>query len=617
VGETGGGYRSRYPGLFADGVEGLKAFHLWCEMLTKFVRGKWLVVGAGQLLICCALLVGLWSRPPTQAQTTRRVNAPRFEGDIPFSEMAVFWFGRVGPTENYADVRVGYNDQLLSVRVAAFDRRLWYDTSPSAAELAEWDAVTLYLDANLDGGDTPRSDGYRFVAQLNWWEERDAYQAVYQGNGSSWVIATIPFTATSGWRGNAPNDSTDDRGWAMTFLIPFESLGLAGPPDQGTVWGMAVVLHDRDDAVGTPIADKAWPEGTDGSKPGTWAELAFGIPTYTPPSAIPGGAAVIREKLNGAIVPDAAVGGTMPDLCPGDSYYIWNVWGNANYGDESDFNVQNQSDVADWPCFAKYYVTFPLDAVPPGKVVISATLTLHQFGGSEPSQAEPSLIQVLMVDEAWDEASITWNNAPLALENVSSTWVDTTGFPGWPGIPRTWDVSRAVAEAYEMGTPLRLVLYEADDAYHSGKHFVASETGDWNEVARPTLRVLWGDPVGAVDKAASSTIVMPGDTLTYTLNVVGSGQPLTVTDQLPAGVSAPISYSPGLTYTPHRLSWSGQLAAGEPITLTYVVTVTAPSRAALWNQAVLAQSDGSSSEAAVMVLVDPARIYLPLVVKAP
>jgi uncharacterized repeat protein (TIGR01451 family) len=587
-------------------------------MLAKFERGKRLAVGAAQLLICCALLVGLWSRPPTQAQATRRVNAPRFGGDVLFSEMAVFWFGQVGPYENYADVRVGYNDQSLRVYVAAFDRRVWYDdTSPSAAELADWDAVTLYLDRDLDGGNAPGSDDYRFVAQFSWWEERDAYQAVYQGNGSSWAMATVPFTTTPGWRGDAPNNSTDDRGWAMDFVIPFDSLGLAAPPDQGTVWGMAVVLHDRDDAAGTPIAEKTWPEGTDGSKPGTWAELAFGIPTYTPPSAIPGGTAVIREKLNGAIVPDAAVGGTIPNLCPGDSYYIWNMWGDANYGDESDFNVQNQSDVADWPCFAKYYVTFPLDAVPSSKVVISATLTLHQFGGSDPSQAEPSLIQVLTVDEAWDEASITWNNAPLALENVSSTWVDTTVFPGWPGIPRTWDVSGAVAEAYEMGSPVRLVLYEADGAYHSGKHFVASDTDDWNEVARPTLRVLWGDPVGTVGKAASSTVVMPGDTLTYTLTVVGNGQPMTVTDQLPTGVSAPVSYSPGLVYTPHLVSWNDQPAAGEPVTLTYAVTVTGSSRAVLWNHALLTQSGGSSDEAAVVVLVDPVRVYLPLLLKTP
>lgn len=583
-------------------------------MPVHSAKGRTIVLGAGQLLACCALLIGLWSMPSTQAQATRRVNAPHFAGDVPLAEMAVFWFGQVGPTGNYADVRVGYNDQLLRVRVAAFDRRLWYDTNPGAADLTEWDAVTLYLDTNLDGGDAPRSDDYRFVGQLNWWEERDDYQAVYRGDGSSWMSAIVPFSTVSGWRGDALNNGADDRGWVMDFLVPFASLGLA-VPDPGETWGLAVSLHDRDDAAGTPIPDQVWPEGMDGGRPGTWAELAFGIPTYTPPSASPGGTVVIREGLAGATVPDAAVGGTIPSLCPGDSYHIWNVWGDANFGNESTFNVQNQSDVADWPCFAKYYVTFPLDAVPPGKVVISATLTLHQIGGSAPEEAEPSLIQVLTVDESWDEATIAWNNAPLALENVASAWVDPTVFPGWPGIPRTWDVSGAVAQAHGAGTPLRLVLYEADDAYHSGKHFVASEIPNWSVESRPTLRVVWGDSVGTVDKFASSTIVMPGDTLTYTLKVVGSGQPVTVTDQLPAGVSAPIAHSPGLVYTPHQVSWSGQPAAGEPVTLTYAVEVTAPSRTVLWNQALLTQSDGSSDEAVVPVWVDPVRVYLPVVMR--
>ncbi len=30
-----------------------------------------------------------------------------------------------------------------------------------------------------------------------------------------------------------------------------------------------------------------------------------------------------------------------------DNY--WNEWANRNYGDRPEFNIQNQSDVADWP----------------------------------------------------------------------------------------------------------------------------------------------------------------------------------------------------------------------------------------------------------------------------
>ncbi len=59
---------------------------------------------------------------------------------------------------------------------------------------------------------------------------------------------------------------------------------------------------------------------------------------------------------------------------------------------------------------------------------------LHQFGGSDPTQAYPSLIQVFTIGQNWDESTITWNNAPLAFENVSQAWVNPTTFPGWPGI---------------------------------------------------------------------------------------------------------------------------------------------------------------------------------------
>ncbi|MDT8304975.1 MAG: hypothetical protein RRC07_03480, partial [Anaerolineae bacterium] len=53
-------------------------------------------------------------------------------------------------------------------------------------------------------------------------------------------------------------------------------------------------------------------------------------------------------------------------------------------------------------------------------------------------------------------------------------------------------VSRAVAQAHASGQPLRLVLYSADGAYHSGKYFSSSDVPAWNAAARPTLTVSWG-----------------------------------------------------------------------------------------------------------------------------
>lgn len=432
----------------------------------------------------------------------RRVNAPYLPSSSVtgerFSEMAIFWFGRVTPTENYADVRVGYNDSALYVYVAVIDRLLWQDTSPSAGDLTAWDAVTLLLSTSDQPGSRPGPNDYRFVAQFGaCGSSCSQYQTAYRGNGAGWSPAGPSFNAYTTYRGTGgPNTIFENKGWAATFVIPFSSLGLSSRPADATLWRMAMQVHDRDDAIGTAIPDKVWPESMDRDYPAGWAHLAFGLPVYTPPPSTSPQTVTIRHKLNGATVIDRNVGGYT--TCGGDPALYWTQWGETVVTDFGDFSVQNQSDIADWPCFSKYYVIFPLDALAPGKVIRAATLTLHQWSNSDPSQAQPSLIQILTVAEDWDDATLTWNNAPLALENVSQAWVNprqlAPGEPLFPGLAKTWDVSRALAQAYAQGQPLRLAVYSADGAYHSGKYFISSDTGDWNAVGRPQLDVTWGNP---------------------------------------------------------------------------------------------------------------------------
>jgi hypothetical protein len=356
------------------------------------------------------------------------------------------------------------------------------------------------LSKDANSSSAPNTNAYRFDAQFyNTSNDDSRYRLSYKGNGSTWVTTSVPFTISPGWRGGAVNDNGDDDGWAMTFHIPFSSLGLSGPPSPGTLWKLGLSVHDRDDASGSPIADKFWPETFNLNQPAMWGVLNFGMPTYTPPTATPRQIVTVRHKLNGATVTDGEVGGG--SIC-GGSLDRWTQWGDASDpGDEinnADFNIQNESDISDFPCFAKYYITFPLNQLPANKVVISATVTLYQFGNSNPDQAQPSLIQALTIKDNWSEATLTWNNAPLASENISSVWVNptTTGCgPSWNTCPAyRWDVSRAVAQAYTTGQSLRLVFYSADNNYHSGKYFVSSDTGDWNEKNRPTLLVHWGDP---------------------------------------------------------------------------------------------------------------------------
>jgi hypothetical protein len=297
-----------------------------------------------------------------------------------------------------------------------------------------------------------------------------------------------------GWRGSGYNDAArDSKGWAMTYHIPFSSLGLSGPPAQGTVWGLAMQVHDRDDAAGTAIADTVWPTGLNTVSPSSWGQLRYGAAAYTPSTTVQTGSATIRQALNGASVPDGAVGGYSNCGSAAAATNYFPTWGSLNYNGNTDFNVQNEADVSDWPCYSKYFVTFPLNQIPAGKTIVSAQFILHQFGNS--GNPDTSWIQIYTVDQPWSPVSLTWNNAPLASENVSQAQVPgLSTMPPWPGTARSFDLSYAVAQAAAAGqSQLMLAVYSPDTNYGSGKYFVSSETGDWNAEGRPTLQVAWGN----------------------------------------------------------------------------------------------------------------------------
>ncbi len=104
------------------------------------------------------------------------------------------------------------------------------------------------------------------------------------------------------------------------------------------------------------------------------------------------------------------------------------------------------------------------------------------------------MIQVFTIDQEWQEASLNWNNAPEMLENISRKRVEPLlSYPGEPGVPITWDVSLAVARAYQSAQPLNLVFYDADTAMHSGKYFHSSDVDDYIVASRPLLHVIWGN----------------------------------------------------------------------------------------------------------------------------
>jgi hypothetical protein len=168
----------------------------------------------------------------------------------------------------------------------------------------------------------------------------------------------------------------------------------------------------------------------------------------------------------------------------------------VNHGDDPGLFVANQANPADFPCFSKSFLRFSLDTVPRGKAIISATMTLRHWGNANPSSAKPSWVHLFTIADPWEEMTIHWNNAPLAKENLSATWIYPITDPdhGPIGDPYYWDATQAVAEAYAQNHPLSVAIYSADTDMDSSKYLGSSESYDQYKENRPLLTVIWGNP---------------------------------------------------------------------------------------------------------------------------
>ncbi|MBK8047636.1 MAG: DNRLRE domain-containing protein [Anaerolineales bacterium] len=483
------------------------------------------VLLSGLLLFGSTAVANAQASPPL-------IHLPRFTGSVDLAQGAIFWLGSVGVDGNYADVRIGQNDQRVSLSLHVFDRDLRYQ-QPGADGWRNWDAVTVYLDTGNGPGEAITTSSYRFETVLSEaWLPRKDFQRSSRGQAGAWVTGNVPVTTTAGIQGSM-NNNVDDRGWTMVIQIPFASLGLPASPGPGQTWRMALELHDKD-GTATLQPVRLWPSAANLNRPNTWGIMAFGPAETGAVPNMPSGRATLRHGVGGVVAPDAHVGGS--SVCGDQTPDYFRDWGSANYAGVAQINIQNEWDISDWPCFSKYYVTFPLNKVPTGVQVVSATLTVNLFGnaGYRAGDAKPSWVQAATVAGAWAENSITWNNAPPVAETISGTWVKPVDFYAeFPGVPYTWDVTKAVATAKATNQPLRLALYSTDAAYHSGKYFWSADAG---EPARPRLDVVWGEdlsnPGFKLDGAPKFQQLTSGQSSTFTVDLDWTGgfdAPVTLT----------------------------------------------------------------------------------------
>lgn len=134
-----------------------------------------------------------------------------------------------------------------------------------------------------------------------------------------------------------------------------------------------------------------------------------------------------------------------------------------------------------------------------------------------------------------------------------------------------------------------------------------------NLVALLSAPPSWGKSV--IPKAAQYA-----DVLTYTISLIGTGQALTVTDDIPAGVAyregtARVAPEAGSLVTDaNHLQWTGVLSRHAPLEIAFETTVVTTEPTAIVNTAKV--NDGSQIyDFTAMIIVNGYGVYLPLIYK--
>lgn len=358
-------------------------------------------------------------------------------------------------------------------------------------------------------------------------------QSLTPGDVVTVTLNGVPFSA---W---APvprgNDNDDLRGWAASSgVLPWATFGSA--PVAGDTWPLVIERVDADSGKATSVQVQD-------------STVRWGLPDYAG-----------RQTANFVDVPltgDAMLGGSTDCGAPDYPDYF-PTWGLRNWGDSPYATVENQWDIADWPCYNALIAKWELPTLPEGATFAGAELTAWMFGqmGYGPGYADDgtqdTIWQAYAVPATWDETTVNWDNAPSFTENVSWTTVyPVPDAPAWDGqpIPYSFDVAEIVRRAYARGDSLASVLFNTSAGqYHSGKYFYSREGA-----LKPVVRIYYELPATATP---SPTATMPP---------TQTPSPTATLTPVPSPTSTPTSAP---TNTPTQLPTQAPTATPSPTSAT-------------------------------------------------
>ncbi len=259
--------------------------------------------------------------------------------------------------------------------------------------------------------------------------------ANYTGNGTNWTqnnapvgTYTITFDPIPGYDTPSSHDHTLESGGTITCTGLYNvSAGTISVTTNNDAATFTLTGHATYSGYGTSWTRNDAPIGT--------YTITFGdISGYdTPPGDT-------RTLVSEGTIAFTGTYGTIYTLTlqgTGDAY-ISERYDGRNYGDSRTMYVRSKPQEN-----MRSLIKFDTSSIPPGSMIISATLKLD--AKSIPKASRNYIINRALA--SWDELSVTWNSKPAVAPSPTSS-ASTPSSPGW----MEWDVTSDI-QAFVNGNP--------------------------------------------------------------------------------------------------------------------------------------------------------------------
>jgi gliding motility-associated-like protein len=178
-----------------------------------------------------------------------------------------------------------------------------------------------------------------------------------------------------------------------------------------------------------------------------------------------------------------------PDSVCGKDALVISLWPNTNYGSHPDFLACTWTNQGN-PSTARALIEFDLNTIPPGAVILNATLELFHYASpmntGHSNLSGPANAWLERITQPWNENTVTWSNQP------ATSAVNQINVPAPTSMTQNYSINVITLVNDILNDPANSFGFELrmqNESYYRSLLFASSDMS--NPSLRPKLTITY------------------------------------------------------------------------------------------------------------------------------